>query len=447
MKKISILLFAVMMAGSLSAQIEEVSAEQYATKKEQREKSSLDYLPKVTYPANLLKIPYNLIGQQVYCTKDQIDGKPIIAVTISQDGAIGLKRLKKSAYYNVTDIICGRYERGKWQEKNLVEFMEQLQKSKNFVGDTIHYIEKGKEKIYTLSKSKDKDIPMLLEPRKIRQHGPNGDVSIHALYELTDSEGLKHYIGEDEVFYQMSARYYLGVIKTKNDFTIAIAPSINDFISVNTFNYLKAKYEKKEVVAPGYYDPCAYGPCDKGQIMLEKHVMYVEKIGVEKGKIVCAIKDPSCTDIQVREYKGEKECTATRHRLDTIQGLFVEGYWCAFPFRTAADSLLNKWNQEEQIKEAQARAEKAKQKAEYIKKYGEKYAQNILDGKVCVGMTSAMCKEAMGRPNNTTRNSSSLGMVEIWTYSTWYPLVPITVVTFLDDKVTSVDEYKDNFPF
>jgi hypothetical protein len=86
-----------------------------------------------------------------------------------------------------------------------------------------------------------------------------------------------------------------------------------------------------------------------------------------------------------------------------------------------------------------------------IKKYGEKFAQNIIDGKACVGMTKEMCQIAMGRPNNTTRNTSSLGVVEVWTYSTMYELfgglAPIVVVTFLDNKVTSVDEYKDNYPF
>ena len=428
MKKISILLFAVMMAGSLSAQIEEVSAEQYK-KNHKREKTAIDYFAKVQYPSNLSGC--DLRGQQLYCTQDQINGKPIIAITISPDGSIGIKRLKKGTYYDVTNIICSRQELYELREKDLLDFRDRILNSKDYVGDTIHYLEKGKEKIYTLSKSKKVDIPKLLDSKAIRI----SDTWIDYLYELTDKNGYKHYIGDKNT------------IQLNNGLLVAFSGRIEDFISVSTFNYLKTKYENKEVVAPGYYDPCAYGPCDKGQIMLEKHVMYVEKIGVEKGKIVCAIKDPSYTEIQVREYKGEKDCSATRHQLDKIQGLFVEGYWCAFPCRRAADSLLNKWNQEEQIAEAQARAEKAKRKAEYIKKYGEKFAQNILDGKVCVGMTMAMCQEAMGRPNNTTRNSSSLGMVEIWTYSTWYPLVPITVVTFLDDKVTSVDEYKDNYPF
>lgn len=438
MKKVSILLGAIMISGSLSAQIEEVSAEQYAPKKEVVTKAPIDYLLKVQYPANLLEAPYNLIGYQLYCTRNQTQkGYPIVAITLTPDNVIGIKRLQKGAYYNVSNIVCSR--------KELLELQTRFLDSKNYSGDTIQYLDRGKVKVYSLAKAKKVDVPALLKTSGLRIN----DDYVEALYELTDAEGLKYYIGCDKEWASCGGGWDIvrHPIQLNNGFIIAAGPSIGDFISVNTYNYLKAKYEKKDVVAPGYYDPCAYGPCDKGMIMADKHIIHVEKIGVENGTIVCALKDPNYNEVQLRAYKGGKEYVPTRHKNDTLYGLFVEGYWCSLAFRTDADSILNKWYHEELVKEEQVRAERAKKKAEYVKKYGEQYAQYIIDNKVCVGMTKAMCQEAMGRPNNVTRNSSALGIVEVWTYSTWYPLVPITVVTLLDNKVTAVDEYKDNYPF
>lgn len=440
MKKISILLFAVMMAGSLSAQIEEVRAEDYAPKKEITEKKSIDYLHQATYPADLLKLPYNLIGHQLYCTQDHISRYPIVALTISPDESIGLKRLTKGAYYTVTNIFCARKEmhNNGWQDNQLIEFRDNIINSKNFVGDTLLYVENGKEKIYYLSKYKKEHAPILLQSWMFRKSNSIIDI----LYELTDAKGLKYYIGiRDKESIQL-----------KNGITIAVSPSIGDFISVNTFNYLKAKYENMELVRCEYYDPSCQREYSK-DYKVERNIVKVEKIGInkkevkEQQEIVFVFYDKAYGETKLEPYKRETILVPSRHA-DTIPTVvlgFNDGY--QWVLRTDADSLLNKWYQEEQIKQAQARAEKAKQKADYIKKYGEKFAQSILDGKVCVGMTKEMCQEAMGRPNNTTRNSSSLGIVELWTYSTWYPLMPITVVTFLDNKVTSVDEYKDNYPF
>ena len=95
-----------------------------------------------------------------------------------------------------------------------------------------------------------------------------------------------------------------------------------------------------------------------------------------------------------------------------------------------------------------AEQEKEKKKQSLTHKYGLKYAQDIIDGKASVGMSKEMCKEALGSPDEITKSTNSSGSVEIWVYSLYhkyYPsLYPIIVVTFTNEKVTSVNEYTDS---
>lgn len=437
MKKISILLFAVMMAGSLSAQIEEVSAEDYAPKKQDVKQKSI---PQEQYPANLLKRPYDLMGQQLYCVQEEVETyyKPasIVSVVIYPDSTIGVKKIKKGAYYTVIDIISS--------QEQLQALQTRLIQSKNYDKTPYKCVWMNKEKTYQLTKTKKNDIPGFLS---------NGG----SLYVLLDEAGIQYFVAwrraeYDDVKYVRRYDIPSGFVTgAGNPVPYLCSPSIGDFISVNTFNYLKDKYTNKELVHCEYFDPQCQRYYSKEEYAKEeikiKYIQRIEKVAVEKSHIVFVLNREGYTNTMV--YEKEGLCPIPSHN-DTIPGVFLGGYTTAFPFRLDIDSLMKRWYKEEQIKEAQARAEKAKQHAEYVKKYGEKYAQNIIDGKVCVGMTKEMCQLAMGRPNNTTRNTSSLGVVEVWTYSTWYQmfggLAPIIVVTFLDDKVSSVNEYT-SWPF
>ncbi len=439
MKKISILLFAVMMAGGLSAQIEEVSAEDYAPKKQDVKQKSI---PQEQYPANLLKRPYDLMGQQLYCVQEEVETyyKPasIVSVVIYPDSTIGVKKIKKGAYYTVIDIISS--------QEQLHALQTRLIQSKNYDKTPYKCVWMNKEKTYQLTKTKKNDIPGFLS---------NGG----SLYVLLDEAGIQYFVAwrraeYDDVKYVRRYDIPSGFVTgAGNPVPYLCSPSIGDFISVNTYNYLKNKYTNKELVHCEYYDPKCQRYYSKEEYAKEeikkKYIWKVEKVGVEKCQIVLVMDRDGYKE--KRAYINEGVCVISAHN-DTVPGVCFEGYSNApFPMRSDIDSLMKRWYKEEQIKEAQARAERAKQKAEYVKKYGAKYAQNIIDGKVCVGMTKEMCLMAMGRPNNTSRSSNSLGVVEVWTYSTWYQmfggLAPIIVVTFLDDKVTSVDEYKENLPF
>ena len=76
-------------------------------------------------------------------------------------------------------------------------------------------------------------------------------------------------------------------------------------------------------------------------------------------------------------------------------------------------------------------ANKAKRKAELIKKFGASNAKLILEGKVQIGMTKAMCEEAWGTPDDINKSIGSWGTHEQWVYGNSY-------LYFEDNKLTSI---------
>jgi len=65
---------------------------------------------------------------------------------------------------------------------------------------------------------------------------------------------------------------------------------------------------------------------------------------------------------------------------------------------------------------AEEQRQKAERKARLTKKYGKTYADLILQGKVRIGMTAEMCREAWGVPDDINRSSGSWGVHEQWCY-------------------------------
>ncbi len=62
----------------------------------------------------------------------------------------------------------------------------------------------------------------------------------------------------------------------------------------------------------------------------------------------------------------------------------------------------------------------AKRKAELTKKYGASNAKLIVEGKVRIGMTKAMCEEAWGSPDKINKTIGSWGTHEQWVYGNSY---------------------------
>jgi hypothetical protein len=193
---------------------------------------------------------------------------------------------------------------------------------------------------------------------------------------------------------------------------------IQDFISVNTFNHLKSTYEGKEIVSEPYYNNPLISDKDNCIYTTEKVIVLDDKIGLKIKKN----KDGEVKHIYVTdEY--------IRHLSYHEDSLFVlSGY----ALRSDADSLAAKWEQEEKQTEQEKIAKDEKRKQELIKRFGQKFAEDIVNGKVTVGMNKEMCKEAIGSPDNITTSTNSNGNVEIWEYTRYhryYPsLYPIIIV-------------------
>lgn len=104
----------------------------------------------------------------------------------------------------------------------------------------------------------------------------------------------------------------------------------------------------------------------------------------------------------------------------------VEGYTLARD-RAFVDELVltpaeevyaRRAEEERQREEARLALEKEQQerKAALIRKYGKSNAELILSGRVRIGMTQAMCREAWGVPDDINRTSGSWGVHEQWVY-------------------------------
>lgn len=429
MKKILFISLMLIAVGTLNAQIEEVNADHFSQKKEKPTDTSsvLDKLSKDSRSYGSLfneRLIFNLIGQQLYCVKDkEKDGfeRSLIALTLSKDSVIGIKRLQKGTYYNVTNIICS-YDEG------ITEFLSKLFSNPVYSNDTIHYMNYNrKEKVYTFqfrNKEQAKQTVSQLLGRFV--------------YELEDVNGLKYYI--------MLERKYGSYHNDFKDVTkfgdyksiVAQVASIDDFISVDTYNYIKSKYENQDLVGRKYYEP-EYGD----SIRSEKYVYHVEKVGINEGKIALILKEgPDYNDVETINYEYERISSlyysSVDFRYDTlcsINGIFL---------RSEVDSILDLKAMEKQKQEKEKAAREAQKKAEYTKKYGAKYAENILNSEVSVGMTKEMVKLSLGSPDKISTSTNSVGKIEIWKYTRYAEWFggPYIIVTFINGKVSNVEKYR-----
>lgn len=76
-------------------------------------------------------------------------------------------------------------------------------------------------------------------------------------------------------------------------------------------------------------------------------------------------------------------------------------------------------------------ANRAKRKAELTRKFGASNANLILEGKVRIGMTKAMCEESWGYPDDINKSIGSWGTHEQWVYGNSY-------LYFEENKLTAI---------
>lgn len=84
----------------------------------------------------------------------------------------------------------------------------------------------------------------------------------------------------------------------------------------------------------------------------------------------------------------------------------------------AEEVYARRAEEERQREEARLQREKEERehKAALYRKYGRQTADLILAGKVRIGMTREMCREAWGSPDDINRSSGSWGVHEQWVY-------------------------------
>ena len=94
--------------------------------------------------------------------------------------------------------------------------------------------------------------------------------------------------------------------------------------------------------------------------------------------------------------------------------------------RAEQEAALQKWLNEEQERKSQWRTE-------MISKYGEKYGNAIIEGKVMLGMSQQMCQEAWGRPTDKFNTITSNTTKSTWLYN--YK----TYLHFVDGKLVKIE--------
>ena len=209
---------------------------------------------------------------------------------------------------------------------------------------------------------------------------------------------------------------------------------LDAFIRVDVFTTAKKIFENQRIINHSFND---WSRSDD--------VYICKKIAFKDGQIMAAITDTASTSISYMPVRSvSREAFRRNQKNDSLTFLGIEGpsWFCKVH---DLDSVEAKIAYEEKKAEQEARKKDARKKQELIKKYGAKIGESIANGKACVGMNKNQCKEAMGTPDGITKNTNNLGTVEVWTYSLGYQmfngLIPVTVVTFVNDKVTSVKEH------
>ena len=86
-------------------------------------------------------------------------------------------------------------------------------------------------------------------------------------------------------------------------------------------------------------------------------------------------------------------------------------------------------------------------KAEILNKYGDKFGNLVIEGKVCLGMSKEMCLEALGYPCKENSSETALGKIDIWTYDCILynaGYIPnLTHITFTNGKISGITKLSE----
>ena len=119
--------------------------------------------------------------------------------------------------------------------------------------------------------------------------------------------------------------------------------------------------------------------------------------------------------------------------------------WCEYfmsledfqHYQSIQNQLLQEAKAKAEAEAAKAAAERARKENErrnkILAKYGERYGNLIIKGRVIIGMTKQQCIDAWGQPQYINRTTTALIVYEQWVYSGKY-------LYFENDKLTTIQD-------
>ena len=477
MKRIIILSIVTLVAISNYAQIETyesvspqnmISGGKAKTWQERKSQRLESFQNNTTYPLVNLSSDANfdwkkikhinryLIGDTLYSVRNEKGRKPIFAL-ISTNNSIRVSKLPVGEYFQVIDmIVCQQDKDSLFNSFNDKTFVEE------------------KITIY------DGQKPCQL--RKNVQVGTENVVGFQKPIKAPIWEAMYKYTypiyvlkKNDTIYYAewFEEKYNRYDSRSRRDFSPQTSPinnssfylaDISDFVSVKSYNMLKDMYIGKELV------PIKTGDLHNKKEFIEQveesSIWTMKKLLVKGGDFYaeCAsnnqdkkgiIEEISHTNYISNKHFGHyvpdyvDTTTVDTFSVFTIRvGSTTHYDFQEFILKREADALITKWKYEEEQKRLADEKKQEQYRANMIQKYGEKYGNLIAKGEICVGMTKDMCRESLGRPEQTNKTTNVLGEVEVWTYisnwvmSVWYNIEEkeYMYVTFMDGKVTSITE-------
>lgn len=216
------------------------------------------------------------------------------------------------------------------------------------------------------------------------------------------------------------------------------------FICVGYFEKLKEFYEGKTMVMECNGNARCTLKSPTGEVYLSKETeLMCFKVGIAEetnGDFhpYLFLEDSTGNQYKVRADDGndiKKLCEKTNY-LEKIEREKVERERIETERVLAQQQALEKEAAEAtEIKKQQAER-KAERKAIMVKKYGKYYGELIAEGKVVLGMTKAMCKDAWGEPDDIHTSIGSWGTHEQWVYD--YEYSSDSYLYFENGKLTSI---------
>lgn len=179
----------------------------------------------------------------------------------------------------------------------------------------------------------------------------------------------------------------------------------------------------------GYMDDCFQFRYSRPYIKLNDRIMlYTCKDVVLKGKTILAIIEYEQGNFAIPILSSDIADNWQRH-----DGFKCRVYHCSEELRIIPniDNMLNEYNsqKDEELRLAQMEAaqreklamqNEAKLKQQRLEKltakYGAETAALIAEGRVAIGMTQEMCREAWGHPNDTRNTTTANMKTSVWLY-------------------------------